>query len=50
MLKTKELLYNAQFKIKDLEKEIEYLKEIKDICKKSNKSVMNIIINNLQVF
>ena len=44
--KTKELLYDAQIKIKDLEKDIEHLKEIKDICKKSNKSVMNIIINN----
>ena len=46
LVKTKELLYEAQLKIKDLEKDIEHLKEIKDICKKSNKSVMQIIINN----
>ena len=44
--KTKELLYEAQLEIKELKKEIGYLKEIKDICKKSNKSVMQIIINN----
>ena len=33
-------------RIREYEKEIEYLKEIKSICKKGNKSPMQIIINN----
>ena len=44
-----EMLLEAQLKIKYLEKDIEHLKEIKEICKKSNKSVMNIIINNYNI-
>ena len=45
--------YNTLFIINKLEKDIQILQnenkllmEVKDICKRSNKSVMNIIINN----
>ena len=53
LVKTKEMLYEKDIIISDLQKQIgeltiknELLVEMKDICKKSNKSVMNIIINN----
>ena len=51
--KMKEMLYKKDIINSNLQKQIdeltiknELLVEIKDICKKSNKSVMNVIINN----
>ena len=47
MLYEKDLIISdVQRKNRELLRENELLREVKDICKKSNKSVMNIIINN----
>ena len=43
--KNEGIIVRSTIKDKNLEKDIEHLKESKDICEKSNKSFMSIIIN-----